>query len=163
MLLDSTANTLDRRLDGLVIELTETARTRFASAAGTLADSLVTRALLSLDEGLRGPLRQTVIGFVQEVADTVRTSAARFTDDPGIKRLFTGIGLIIVIPLAILLIAGIYLAYRWSRNRKRTLEVITAAIRDRGSEELKETIKQRAEARDVESFLRGYLEKRNMV
>ncbi len=136
-------------------------------AAGRAADTAVAHATATLDAALNGPLRGTLLRIVGELGDSLRQTAGNIARDPSLgdsfKRLLRQAGAKILVPLGLVVVGCIGFAYWTFRKRQRMLEVITSAIRSRGTEDLKETIKERAEKNGVEKDLNRFLVKRNIL
>lgn len=137
------------------------ARHKLAPAMGEVADSAGTRLVRTVNAGLQGSLRPTLLSLVQEVAESVRVSAGR-TTTPLFKRLsglFWGVGGMLVAVLATV----VYVAWLRYRRSQQSLEAVATAVRQQGTDDLKRAIKVEATNRRVEPWLHDYLNQRNLL
>lgn len=144
-----------------------TADRSLAPLAARVADSAVGHATATLDVALNGPLRGTLLRLAGELGDSLRETARKVGSDTTLsgnfQRLVKKAGAKILVPLAAIVLGCIGFAYWTFRKRQRMLEVLASAIRTRGSEDLKDTIKERAEKNGVEKDLNRFLVKRNLL
>lgn len=147
-------------------ELRDTGAASLAPLAATAADSAMTRAVATLDSGLGGPLRTTILGLVVEVADSVRAQARKAADEPFFKSILDRLGLVggLVAGAILAAVIGAVVFVALSlRNSRRALDAVAAAVRDRGDADLRKAVQRRAMDRNVESWLHGYLARRNLL
>jgi hypothetical protein len=159
-------DSVQRSLSVWANQLSHSVRAQVLPVVADAADSAMSRAVNALDAGLAGPLRTTLLSLVVEISDSVRVAARRTVEEPAVKSFLQRLGLaggliagaILAAAIAALVIISLSL-----RNSRRALEVVTAAIQDRGTPELKEAVQERATARKVEGWLHSYLEKKNLL
>lgn len=140
-------------------------RAEVVPLAGELSSSAVSHAVASLDSGIKGPLRSTLIALVREMADTIRAEARKSSQEvvePWYKRVGT-LAKIIAGAIVLAVLAGGIFVWAALRRSRKALEAVTTAIHDRGDDDLRAAVKAAATQRQVEDYLHDFLEKRDLL
>lgn len=149
-------------------ELARSVRRDLIPLVGAAADSAANRALVRLNASLAGPLGETLIRIVTAAADTIieKAQGAVGEQREEFQSLFDRIGRtggIIVGGILLLLVGALVVVFINARNSRRALEAVTSVVRDRGSADLRNAIRNEASDRRVEGWLNGYLRKKNLL
>lgn len=162
ILRDSVRRSLNVWLD----DVSQHGRTNIVPLAGEVADSATSRAVSSLNAGLTGPLRTTVLKLVMEIADSVRVAARRTVQEPAFKAILSRLGVtggLVAGGVIAAVIAGLAIMAINLRRTHRALGAVTSAVHDHGSSELRGAVRDQALARNVEGWLHNYLAKRDLL
>ncbi len=149
-------------------ELSRSVRRDLLPVVGDAADAAAGRALDRLNASLSGPLRETILQLVAEAAGSLKEKAGEAVEEQRgfLESLFEKIGLVgglLVGGLLLLLVGALVVVFINARNSRRALQAVTAVVRDRGSGDLRDAIRDEASGRGVERWLNKYLSKQNLL
>jgi hypothetical protein len=171
-LLDSNMNALrDSGRSSVTIwstELSRSVRRDLLPLVGEAADMAAGRALDRLNASLSGPLRETLLQLVVDAADSLKEKAGEAVEEQRgfLESLFDKIGLVgglLIGGLLLLVVGALVVVLINARNSRRALQAVTSVVRDRGSGDLRDAIKDEASDRGVERWLNKYLSKQNLL